>query len=514
MNSHARLAAKNLGAYYTPETMADLLAEWVVQKGDERLLEPSIGDGALVKAVLACSARKALGTARLRLVGCDIDQKAVTDVRAWLPDCHHIISQNFLEADHALIGEVDGVISNPPFTRNHALPKGERDELRERFGYKGAAGLWVPFVLHSIGFLKPGGRLAVIVPGAALFSNYGREMLERICKRFEHVEIRQIVDKPLWSRNADERGAIIFARGYGDGSCRLPRATRWSAAGSRIVDIRPRCFAHALLGAHQLSEIASLSIGAVTGCNKVFLLSEAERIEAGIALDDVTMVVARARHVRSLEVSEIDLRNLARDGERTWLLTPRDIERRRTGVRKRLALIPSSKRRSVLWLNKRTPWWKVDQGPGCDAIFTYMNDVGPRIVIGNGKLRCTNTLHQIRFSSDLTADEQRLVALSMVSSFGQLAGEHFGRSYGGGMLKFELADARRFPIILHRGIRSRPAFEEADRAIRAGDTEEARDIADRLLLPAVFGASWSEAAAEMMVEALKLRGTRRGASKP
>lgn len=514
MSSHARLAAKNLGAYYTPETMADLLAEWVVQTGDERLLEPSIGDGALVKAVLACSARKASGTARLSLVGCDIDQKAITDVRDWLPDGHRMIRQNFLEADHALIGAVDGVISNPPFTRNHALPKAERDELRERFGYKGAAGLWVPFVLHAIGFLKPGGRLAAIVPGAALFSNYGRETLERICQKFEHVEVRQIVDKPLWSHHADERGAIVFARGFGEGACPLPRATRWSAAGSRVADIKPRCFAQALLSAHQLSEIASLSIGAVTGSNKVFLLSEAERTEAGIALDDVTLVAARARHVHSLEVSEADLRNLARNGERTWLLTPRDIERRRTGIRKRLALIPPSKRRSVLWLNKRAPWWKVDQGPGCDAIFTYMNDVGPRIVIGTGKLRCTNTLHQLRFSSDLTADERRLVALSMVSSFGQLAAEHFGRSYGGGILKFELADARRFPVLLHKGVRSRPAFEEADRAIRAGDTDEARHIADRLLLPPVFGASWPKAAAEMMVEALKLRGTRRGTSKP
>jgi adenine-specific DNA-methyltransferase len=514
MSSHARSAVKNLGAYYTPQTMADLLAEWVVQTGDERLLEPSIGDGALVKAALACSARKASGIAGLSIIGCDIDHGAIADVRAWLPDGHRIIRQNFLQADHALIGEIDGVISNPPFTRNHALPKEERDKLRERFGYKGAAGLWVPFILHAVGFLKPGGRLAAIVPGAALFSNYGRETLDRICQKFEHVEIREIVDKPSWSHHAEERGAIIFAQGYAEGSCPLPRATRWSAAGSRVADIRPRCFGQALLGAHQLSEIASLSIGAVTGHNKVFLLSELERREAGIALLDVTLVAARARHVRGLEISETDLLKLAKTGERTWLLTPRDIERKRVGVRKRLALIPPSKRRSVLWLNKRAPWWKVDQGPGCDAIFTYMNDVGPRIVIGTGKLRCTNTLHQVRFSADLSADERRVVALSMISSFGQLAAERFGRSYGGGVLKFELTDARRFPILLHKGIQSGSAFTRADRAIREGEMDEARRIADALLLPPVFGALWPNAAAEMMGEALKLREMRRGTGKP
>lgn len=514
MSSHARLAAKNLGAYYTPETMADLLAEWVVQTGNERILEPSIGDGALVKAVLACSARRTTGIGKLRIVGCDIDPKAVSDVRDWLPDYHRMIRHDFLETDHTLIDAVDGVISNPPFTRNHALPKARRDELRQRFGYTGAAGLWVPFVLHAIGFLRPGGRLAAIVPGAALFSNYGRETLQRICAKFEHVEVRQIVDKPLWSHHAEERGAIIFARGYVKGSCALPHATRWSAAGLRVADIKPRCFGQALLGARQLSEIASLSIGAVTGSNKVFLLSEAERVEAGIELDDVTLVAARARHVRSIEISETELRDLAENGERTWLLTPRDVERKRVGVRKRLALISPDKRRSVLWLNKRAPWWKVDQGPGCDAVFTYMNDVGPRIVVGSATLRCTNTLHQVRFSPDLSVDDRRIVALSMVSSFGQLAAERFGRSYGGGVLKFELSDARRFPILLHMGIRAGSAFTRADRAIRAGDMDKARRIADALLLPPIFGTSWPKAAAEMMGEALKLREMRRGASKP
>lgn len=493
--------------------MADILAEWVVQTGDERLLEPSIGEGALLKAALACADRRTSERGSLRFVGCDIDHAALADVQRWLPAGHTLIGQDFLNTDHRLIGEVDGVISNPPFTRNHALPKGERDELRNRFGYKGAVGVWVPFLLHAISFLKQGGRLAAIVPGAAIFSNYGRETLEVVCRKFKHVEVRQIVDRPLWSHHAEERGAIIFARGYSEGSCALPQATRWSSAGLRIADIKPRCFGQALLGARQLSEVASLSIGAVTGSNKVFLLSEAERVEAGIALDDVTLVAARARHVRSLKISETDLRDLARDGERTWLLTPRDIERTRVGVRKRLALIPPDKRRSVLWLNKRSPWWKVDQGPGCDAIFTYMNDVGPRIVIGTSTLRCTNTLHQVRFSSDLSVDERRVVALSMVSSFGQLAAERFGRSYGGGVLKFELTDARRFPILLHKGGRLGSAFTRADHAIRVGDMDEARRIADALLLRPIFGASWPKAAAEMMGEALKLRETRRGANK-
>lgn len=511
-----RPTTKALGAYYTPDIIADVLADWVVQTGQETLLEPSVGSGALLRAALACAERRCLGPSNLRLIGCDLDNNAIAGVRSWLAPKHPLLSGDFLEINPEAVGLVQGIISNPPFTRNHALPKPLRDMLRERFLIKGAAGLWVAFLLHAIRFLKPGGRMAAVVPGAAIFSNYGREALTRICGQFEHVEIRQIVDQPLWSSRAEERGAIVLARGYGAGSCSLPSATRWSASGDRLADIyhaNPACFRQALLSARRLGDLATLSIGAVTGFNKVFLLSEPERLAAGIEIEDLSLVAAKSRHAKGLRISADELRKLANEGQGTWLLTPRDLTRTRRGVRSRLAQIPVGKRRTVVWLNKRSPWWKVDTGAGCDAIFTYMNDRGPRIVIASDNVRCTNTLHQIRFSPELSHDDRLIVTLSMISSFGQLAAECIGRPYGGGVLKFELTDARRFPILLRKGIRANSAFAKADRAIKSGDANQARRIADALLLPSVFGVSWENAAAEMMAEALQMRAARRGSDK-
>lgn len=516
MSSLVRPTIKDLGAYYTPDTIADILAEWVVQTGQETLLEPSIGNGALLRAALACADRRCRGSSSLRLIGCDLDDDAIAGVRSWLAPDHTLLFGDFLDIEPAAIKPVQGIISNPPFTRNHSLPKALRDTLRKRFSIKGAAGLWVPFLLHAIRFLSPGGRMAAIVPGAALFSTYGRETLARICDQFEHVEIRRIVDKPLWSSRAEERGAIVLASGYGMGSCSLPSATRWTASGDRLTDTHhanPFCFRQALLSARRLGELAAFSIGAVTGFNKVFLLSEAERIAAGIEIEDVSLVVAKSRHAKGLQVSAGELQKLATEGEATWLLTPRDLARSRRGVRSRLAQVPANKRRTVVWLNKRSPWWKIDTGSGCDAIFTYMNDRGPRIVVAADDIRCTNTLHQIRFSPELSLDERLVVTLSMISSFGQLAAEHIGRTYGGGVLKFELTDTRRFPILFRKGIRAQAAFTKADRAIRSGDMDKARRIADALLLPSIFGASWESAAEEMMAEALRMRSVRRGSSK-
>ncbi|WP_454812140.1 N-6 DNA methylase [Labrys neptuniae] len=516
MSSLVRPTTKDLGAYYTPDTIADVLADWVVQTGQERLLEPSFGNGALLRAALASVEQKCIGSSNLRLIGCDLDNDAIARVREWLALDHLLLSGDFLDINPEEIEPVQGIIANPPFTRNHALPKPLRENLRQRFSIKGAAGLWVAFLLHSIRFLSPGGRIAAVVPGAAIFSTYGRETLTRICDQFEYVEIRQIVDRPLWSSHAEERGAIILARGYGTGSCPLPNVTRWSASGDRLADTfhaGPAPFRQALLSARRLGELATLSIGAVTGFNKIFLLSEDERLAANIEPDDLSLIVARSRHAKGLRISTDELRKLANEGEATWLLTPRDLERSRRGVRNRLAQVSKNRRRTTVWLNKRSPWWKVDVGSDCDAIFTYMNDRGPRIVIAAGNIRCTNTLHQIRFSPELSLDERLIAALSMISSFGQLAAERIGRSYGGGVLKFELTDARRFPILLRKGIRAEATFVNADRAIRLNDTNEARHIADSLLLPSIFGASWENAASEMMAEALEMRSARRGGGK-
>lgn len=512
MSSLVRPTTKGLGAYYTPGTIADILADWVVQTGRERLLEPSIGDGALLRAALASAQRRSAGQSALRLIGCDLNSEAIKEVSAWLPACHTLISGDFLDVDPAALDPVHGIISNPPFTRNHALPKARRDVLRERFSITGAAGLWVAFLLHAMRFLGPGGRMAAVMPGAALFSTYGRQALTRICDRFEHVEIRQIVDKPLWSNHAEERGAILLARGYGVGSCSLPSATRWSVSDddhSGRMHSTSHWYRQALLGAKRLGELATLSIGAVTGFNKVFLLSESERVAGDIEIEDLTLVAARSRHVKGLQISAGELRELAYGGEATWLLTPRNLAKVRRGVRSRLALIPAAKRRSVAWLNKRSPWWRVDVGTGCDAIFTYMNDQGPRIVIATDGIRCTNTLHQIRFSTELSDDERFAVSLNMISSFGQLAGERIGRSYGGGVLKFELTDARAFPVLLRNSSEAMTAFKKADQAVRSGRMDEARCIADEHLLPSVFGSSWEDAADHMMAEALRLRSARR-----
>lgn len=502
----------HLSAFYTPATTAACLASWAIRTGDERVLEPSFGGGALIDA--AVERAKSLGaTVPLRLVGFDLDQNSVEALKPVLAnETTDLIWQDFLSANPDEHGSFDVVLSNPPFTRNHAIPPRRRCELRERFRTTGAAGIWVHFVLHSIQFLKPGGRLACVVPASCFFAEYASDLLARLCEAFESVELLRLNEKPEWSGGAQEAGAFLLADGYRLGSCSTVSKGFWIQGRGQVSDFDPinPAFAELSLAARAFSEIADIGIGDVTGCNRVFLLSDEEREAEGIPMSQVSPIASRARQIRGLVLTKRELSQFAKQGEKTWLLSPTNLDRRNAAVRNRLARIGSGKRRNTVWLNKRAPWWKVTTGPRCDAVFSYMNDQGPRLARVSPGIRCTNTLHRITFKP--TSDDRQQIAamLTIVSSFGQLAAEKIGRVYGGGVLKFEIRETRQLPILPAADNTDLSAWMDVDAALRRGDGNGATALADEILLAPLIGTSWATAAKEFAWE-LRERRQARGA---
>jgi hypothetical protein len=252
-------------------------------------------------------------------------------------------------------------------------------------------------------------------------------------------------------------------------------------------------------------------IGVVTGCNAVFLLTERERLSLGIGREEVVPVVGRSLHVAGLSISPEELAELAERGEATWLLHPPTLGERGSGVRRRLAAIPARRRRSTLWFGKRSPWWNVNLGEAGDAIFTYMNDLGPRLVLATGPVYSTNTLHRAWFRPNVHGPQRRAAALSMISTFGQLAAERLGRRYGGGLLKFELSDARRLPVLPVQPDESLEwVFRLVDDSLRRGDRDMARSLADEALAAPLIGECWQCEVAAMRDEVRRLRSIRQG----
>lgn len=504
---------KLLGQFFTPAFEANSIVAWAVRTGHEHILEPSVGEGGLLLPALA-HARTLHRAPEIHAIACDVDKSVIDWLSARIGPEVDLIHSDFFELDPEKTPRVDVVLANPPYTRNHQLSAEDRAKLKKRYPIKGAAGLWVYFALHARRFLRPGGRMAFLVPAAASFSRYGADFLLQLKNEFRELSLQELPRKPSWIGSADERGVLVLADGYQGGSA--PTITRgvWrydgvARGGLSRAYIKTPAFEALKEASRPLGEIADLSIGLVTGRNAVFLLNQHDVETYEISQNDLTPVVTRAKHVRGIVVEKDDLSGLGHDGEKTWMLTPRELGERGSGVRSRLALINARTRRETLWLNKRSPWWMVGKSGRCDAVFTYMNDKGPRLALVQDGIFCTNTLHRVTFKEAVKESERLSAVVSILSTFGQLCAEGIGRGYGGGLLKFELQEARLMPVLTHSDDMVSGAVLQIDKKLRSGQTDEARRLADAAVLPVILGADWPKAARELEEMLEHVRSARR-----
>jgi SAM-dependent methyltransferase len=157
---------KATGAYYTPPALVRLLLAHALQSGMNDVLDPACGAGDFLIAVrdrLPCA----------RLVGVDIDPTAVARARATLPGAHIYHADALLHPPAALQpASFDLVIGNPPFV--NAI-EGDFDHLKKQLrarypDVRGAADLAHYFLRQAIDLVRPGGRVALVLPRAILNS--------------------------------------------------------------------------------------------------------------------------------------------------------------------------------------------------------------------------------------------------------------------------------------------------------------------------------------------------------
>ncbi|CDX41180.1 putative N-6 DNA methylase [Mesorhizobium plurifarium] len=501
---------KALGAFYTPANLAQYLAGWAVVSPGATVLEPSIGRGALVEAIL----ENLDGAVGGRVIGCEIDEDTYHAARAKFSGSPvRILNNDFLKLPPESIKPVDAVVANPPFTRNHQLSREVRSELRARWGFsgavKGAPGMWVYFILAAFSYLKLGGRLASIAPGAIAFTDYSTPLLDILRQRFRTVALLAVDGLVEWEGAAQERPAIVLAEGFGLGPAPEIQRRTISLSTKQITSAPPA--QPNPVHSHVLGDLARLEIGIVTGANRSFVISEAYAREHDLPSDALLPIVSRARHVRGVTVTADEMRSLAQEGERTLLLFPETLGPKGSAVRRYLATFSKEQRRGTLWFSKRDPWWRVQLGRTCDAMFTYMNNSGPRLAIVSPGLVCTNTLHRVSFINRDPAHALAVCA-SMLTTFTQLEAERLGRVYGGGLLKFELKDARRLPLLLPAISIGKQDFERVDYLMRTEGQEAATQVADEIIMPHFFGADWIRVQLELRKQLSILRSRRGVAS--
>lgn len=311
---------KALGAFYTPTDAAHFLASWAMRRDGEVLLEPSTGDGSFVAAAQEVAAAR--GWSRPGFVASELNPRAAADV----------VGRGLVRADELAPGDfltspvrpVDAAIGNPPYVRLRALPDDQartaldasRADLGEEMSTSGS--VWMPFVSRAARFLRPGGRLALVLPWDFTYVRYARPLWRDLGRTFGSLRVVRVrerlfpdIGQDVLLLLADDRGRttdhVVFEahRTVADLIAGTPEV-RSSVPLTRVV-AGERAFQEALLPSGVLDvlgatralsvparELATFNIGYVSG-DKDFFHPPAG---AGLPASSLRPALTNARRLR------------------------------------------------------------------------------------------------------------------------------------------------------------------------------------------------------------------------
>lgn len=541
---------KQRGAFFTPYEIAEFTAGWALAgRSEARILDPTSGEGVFLLAAAQHLMRAGADPRRLagQLYGVDVHAGSLDETRALLrgedADATLIESDFFAQPTPAQLGAqvpwADAVIGNPPFVR-YQKHRGETRRrslaaaLAQGVRLSGLASSWAALLVHACAFLKPEGRVAMVLPAELLTVGYAEPIRRWLGERFAAVHL--VLFEELQFADAEEQVVVLVARGSGGCSALALHQVRDASelAGTHVFDSEPVALGRPedkwtdlLLSLQRRSLFRSVTdrafsrldaygtpeLGTVTGANAFFTLNETTRAEFSIGHGHLLRVVPPgARHIPGTRFTEGHWQQLRANGQRVWMLHPSAAARRRDGLARYLAegerlLVHEAYKCSI-----RDPWWRPPAVRAPDLCFTYMSHVTPRLVANETDATIVNSLHGITLREEAPEIAREALPIAALNSVTMLGAELFGRSYGGGILKMEPREAASLPVPDAATLAAawellEPHRSRLDELVRTGCWESALAEIDRALLIETIGLSAAEVAS-MRSAAARLRARR------
>lgn len=525
-------ARKARGAFFTPEPLATYVTDWAVRSPTDRVLEPSCGEAAFLLAAVerltALRQSSPQSEPAPTLDGVELHETSAAAARELLAAAG--VSANITTADFFTVApepRYDAVIGNPPYIRYQdfngaARARSRSAALRAGVPISGLASSWAAFTIHASLFLKPGGRIGLVVPAELLTVNYAAVVRTFLMERFSTVRLVMFTER-VFGAGVLEEVVLLLADGYdptgkhGTDHCELFEVLNAAALSESAVartwkPVRSGDkWTPSLLSSEALKTYTGLTLGndftvleswgdttlgMVTGNNKYFALSPARVPELKLKTTDlIRLSPPGSRHLRGLNFTDSALAELGRAGSATHLFRPPGAPSPAA-----LAYIAAGETAGVHTAYKcrvRTPWWRVPLVKPADLLLTYMNADTPRLTTNRAKAHHLNSVHGVYLRPEHKRLGLDMLPLASLNSLTLVGAETVGRAYGGGMLKLEPKEADRLPV-------PSPELVAAARAalsnirpqmashLRGGGLLEAARMVDNILLVGELGMPRSE----------------------
>ena len=450
-------ARRAIGQVFTPDAIAQPMIEWTLDRRPDRVVDAGCGSGRFALAVARRSSTA--------IVACDADPLAALTTRAGLAVLGRSAGAVVVHGDYtrALLPAHDGrtaFVGNPPYVRHHGLGAAAKAWARraaKRAGIRvsGLAGLHTHFFLATALHGRPGDVGCFVTSAEWLDVNYGeavrRLLLDGLGGRSIHVlapdslpfgdaittaaiTCFEIGMKPRAVRMrmaADAEALPPLTAGRPIARERLEAARRWSPfvrAARAIPD-----------GYVELGELCRVHRGAVTGANATWIVPTDG--PAPVPPRYLTPSVTRAR-----ELIAAGDRLASAAGLRRVIDLPADLDEldpsELPGVERFLRAAQADGAADGYVARHRKAWWSVGLREPAPILATYMARRAPAFVRNAAGARHINIAHGIYPREPLPARALDRLAKALRES----ASVGLGRTYAGGLVKFEPREMERIPV--------------------------------------------------------------------
>jgi adenine-specific DNA methylase len=496
------------GGFYTPPDLVEVclgrIRELLAGSSAIRLLEPTVGDGAFVRALAEPWWRERIA----HLTGIELLDLEANKARSALRNCGvagEILTGSSVSWAAASADEFDAAVGNPPFVRFQFISDQDRaaiGALGERLGltFRGVSNLWIPVLLGALCRLRGGGAFAFVVPTECL-TGCAAETLRRWFVG-ECTAVRFDLFPPGSFPGVLQEVAVVSGRRQSGASPQLHlRFVEHHHDGGSAEwthrHVQSASWTQYLLGADQvdaiavaregsairnLGELAAFEVSIVTGANDFFSIDGHTRQAADLQAWSRDLL-PRIRHAPGVVYTAADHAATQAAGAKAWLLdfaADADNPMRFAGPRQ---YIESGERRGLHERFKcriREPWYRVPNLRRGELLLSKRSHHFPRVIVNEAEVFTTDTIYRGRMR-DPGASAPALAA-AFHNSLTLLTAELEGRSFGGGVLELVPSEIARLAVPASDALL--PRLGDFDGRAREGDLGGLVALTDQALVEA------------------------------
>ncbi len=453
---------KETGSYYTPYELVEFMVKYLKKKNQDftNVLEPSVGDGRFLSALLKISHR---------IDAIELFEEKVRDVKKRYQNANlGVMQQDFLQYVIKTKKKYSLIIGNPPYISPKVMDKEKIELAKNLCTLSGLSesimqNMWLAFVVGATRLLEPNGSIFFVLPMEFLQVQYAERLRTFLESKFNTIHIvsfqKQIFPEIeqevclVYLTNKKRAIPYISYEVYQDALSeralfvnRIKKSKplkKWSNA---ILSDEDIILLKSLSGKYKkISEVGVSAPGIVTGGNKYFILTN-ENAEAYNCIEYTLPILQKSSYIseNTIVVDHAIMSNLREQKKPAHLLNLSHIqlEDMTEELKQYLAIIKPKLIKRFKCANRK-PWYGVPIVNKGDVIFFKRYHILPRIYINRAEVHTTDAGYHIRLNEMWDKDS---LVFCFYNSLTLAQCEFQGRYYGGGVSELVPSEFKELPI--------------------------------------------------------------------